>query len=164
MKVLRLLLCLALVVSLCGCAGEEESSLFGPEGIQNIKLTLTGVEVSYTKTLSYSVRDMESDEEWYEFDYLVPYDGSLGQYRAMIHLGDTQYSDEFIKNTPPWEVHKLINLFSKYNFLKIRCAYDAGHGCIIYIGSDTPFTVETVERTTLASSHGTITIPLISTK
>lgn len=133
-------------------------------GIQNIRLAGSAVEISYAGTERYSVRVMESDEEWYEFDYLVPYDGSLGQYRAMIHFYDSQYSDDFIKSMPPWEVHRLTNLFSKYNFLKFRCAFDPDHGCIIYIGSDTPFTVEGVEITTLAYPLGTITIPLISTK
>lgn len=133
-------------------------------GIQNIRLAGSAVEISYAGTLRYSVRAMESDEEWYKGDYLIPYDGSLGQYRAMIHFYDFNFSDAFSSSMPPWEVHKLINLFSKYNFLKIRCVNDPDHGCIIYIGSDTPFTVEEVEITTLAYPLGTITVPLISGK
>jgi len=106
-------------------------------------------------TGGYSVRTVPEDEGEYIGDGMIDYDGSLGKYRIMVKFGDAEpsmrHSLRLLNETT------LLHVPVK---LKASVAHPSDHGFVLYIGSDTPISVEAVERGELNSIGGTVQIPI----
>ena len=144
--------------SFCLVSFESESSFGAVTHISAKKKSNSEMEleIAYTwPTGGYSVRNVPEDEGEYVGDGMKDYDGSLGKYRIIIKFGDIEPSmalalqlsiNEIIKESPVT--------------LRARIAHPSDHGFVLYIGSDTPISVETVNRGKLKPYGGTIKIPI----
>lgn len=104
----------------------------------------------------YVVRDASTDEEEYIGDGQVSYDGSLGKYRVMIQFGDMELSESLAKK---YKNGNIVTLKRGSVLLRAKCAFPADHGFVLYLGSDTPISVE-ASHGTLDDIGGTIEIPI----
>lgn len=85
----------------------------------------------------YSVCNVDENDGEYIGDGEIEYDGSMGKYRIMVKFGDVGMSyktlteflnDDSLKNLPVE--------------LKAKKASPSDHGFVLYIGSDSPISVE----------------------
>ena len=103
----------------------------------------------------YSVRNVSEDEGEYVGDGMIDYDGGLGKYRIMIEFGDIEPSKELSRQL------KTNELFEKLPIgLKAKTAYPSDHGFVLYIGSDTPISVENIENRRFSGARATLRIPI----
>lgn len=107
-------------------------------------------------TGGYSVQSVSPDEGEYIGDGMIDYDGSLGKYRIMVRFGDigtsTALSLKFLKEP--------VKLKSIPITLKAKVSKPEDHGFVLYIGSDTPISIEPVEYGAMNALRGTIKIPI----
>lgn len=103
----------------------------------------------------YSVRNVSPSEGEYTGDGMIDYGGSLGKYRVIIEFGDAEPSAALSKKLAPDQALKT----SSAN-LQIKIAHPSDHGFVLYIGSDTPISVEPIENGHLKSTFGVIKIPI----
>lgn len=91
----------------------------------------------------YSVEPVPEGAGEYTGSGEVPYDGALGKYRMRISFGDVEPTSAFREKYPVGAVCTLENVPEHFGgAVKIRIAYPADHGFVIYVGSDVPFTAE----------------------
>jgi len=92
----------------------------------------------------------------------VPYDGSLGKHRMMISIGDSNLTDSFREHIPVGQTVKLNNVPEAFGgSLQAKVWVPSGHGFVIYIGSDVPFTVKE-QSGSGERIYGRITVPITS--
>ncbi len=131
--------------------------------VRNISVKTKGadeVELKMTYFLSmggYSVREVPLDEGEYIGDGMIDYNGDLGKYRIMVKFGDMSPHTSFIKRMSEDGIFEINHATVSFK-AKIACPSD--HGFILYIGSDTPISVENMSENELNSFRGTIHIPI----
>ncbi len=106
----------------------------------------------------YSVREVPESEGEYAGDGMIDYDGSLGQYRIMIHFGDIKPHDSFTRKMSEDGILEQKNSTVP---LKAKLVFPSDHGFVLYIGSDTPIHIEHIENKGLNGLGGIIKIPII---
>ena len=102
----------------------------------------------------YSVREVSEDEGEYIGDGMIDYDGAIGKYRIMIDFGDVDLAKSFAAKM---DENGVISLTKD---IRASVAKPSDHGFVLYIGSNTPMNVETVEKGELDLIGGTIRIPI----
>lgn len=105
-------------------------------------------------TGGYSARVVPEDEGEYCGDGMKNYDGALGKYRIMIDFGDVELSDSFVEKMDENGAIKITE------DIRARVAWPSDHGFVLYIGSDKPISVESMENGKLNSFGGIIRIPI----
>jgi hypothetical protein len=131
--------------------------------VRNISVKTKGtdeVELKMTYFLSmggYSVREVPLDEGEYISDGMIDYNGGLGKYRIMVEFGDMSPHTSFIKRMSEDGIFEINHATVSFK-AKIACPSD--HGFVLYIGSDTPISVENISDNELNSFRGTIRIPI----
>lgn len=136
-------------------------------GVQSIRVTGNGnqsvdVLLGY-RYLSggYSVEMIPFDGQEYSADGMIPYDGALGKYRVMITFGDTPPAASLSEMFQNGQIYELENVPEAFGgSLKARIAYPQGHGFVLYIGSDVPFTVEEESKLGLDRLFGRVKIKI----
>ena len=118
-------------------------------GVQSIRVTGSGnqsanVLLDYNYLYGgYSVETVPFDGQEYSADGMIPYDGALGKYRVMITFGDTAPAASLSEKFLNGQIYELENVPKAFGgSLKARIARPQGHGFVLYIGSDVPFTVQ----------------------
>lgn len=129
-------------------------------GIQSIAIAKDNqgqkaLQIEYIDVRGYRIKPLTADDMEYQGDHLIPYDGSLGQYRLEVTFFDTYASDELVTNYPLWEVHAFSG-----ETIKFKCCTTPDHGFVIYIGSDRPFTISEEISLDLIYPMDRILIPL----
>jgi len=114
-------------------------------GVQDIRVRhvagKTYLELPYTYAHGgFSVRPLPLDAPEYIGDGEVPYDGALGKYRIMITFGDSDMTASFSKKFAN-DIYVLKNTSTEFGVFKARVRGPSDHGFVIYVGSDTPFTI-----------------------
>ena len=114
------------------------------------------LKLSYNfATGGYSVRNVPESEGEYIGDGMIDYDGSLGKYRIMINFGDIEPS---LRLRSRLRVNNTVK--SSPVKLKASVAHPSDHGFVLYIGSDTPISVEPVENGELNELGGVLKISI----
>ena len=103
---------------------------------------------------AYSIRTVPEDEGEYIGDGMIDYDGSLGKYRIMVNFGEVELAESFVKKMDENGVFLLAN------GVWAKTARPSDSGFVLYIGSDKPISVESVEHGTMNALGGTIEIPI----
>lgn len=156
---------LLIAIVLNGIASAVDSFLQGNGTVTSISVRRKGsdeivLKINYIfATGGYSVREVPLDEGEYIGDGMIDYDGSLGKYRVIISFGDislsTRYSSKFRKSD---NTLKLSNFPAE---IRARVASPSDHGFVLYLGSDTPLSVEETKGwLSLSEIGGTVKIPI----
>lgn len=101
----------------------------------------------------YSVGEVSQDEGEYTGDGMNDYDGAIGKSRILISFGDVAPRKNMFENG-------IIEIKNGTVPLKAKIAFPSDHGFALYIGSDTPLSVEETETAALNAFGGTIKIPI----
>ena len=122
---------------------DSETRWSGYAGIKSIDLSDSGKLTLgyYYLSGGYSVEMLSFDAWEYCGDGMVPYDGALGAYRMMVTFGDTEPTDSLRALFPAGQVVTLKHDSELLGTVKAKLAYPSDHGFVLYVGSDTPFTV-----------------------
>ena len=136
-------------------------------GIQDIVVTGSGKEsvdilLHYNNLFGgYSVQMVPFDAEEYGADSMIPYDGALGKYRVMISFGDTNPSASLLEKFQSDRIYELEDVPTNFGgSLKARITQPQGHGFVLYIGSDVPFTAEEESKRGLDKLFGYVTVTI----
>ena len=105
-------------------------------------------------TGKYSVREVPETEGAYTGDGMGDYDGSLGRYRILVAFGDVEPGSFWKRER---DENGILHLTDE---LRASIAHPSDHGFVLYIGSDKPMSVDTVELGQLSPIGGTIRIPI----
>lgn len=108
----------------------------------------------------YSVEMVPFDAQEYGADGMIPYDGALGKYRVMITFGDTNPAESLTEKFRNGQIYELEVPEHFGGSLKARIAHPQGHGFVLYIGSDVPFTVEAESKRGLDKLFGQVKIEI----
>ena len=108
----------------------------------------------------YSVEMVPFDAQEYGADGMTPYDGALGKYRVMISFGDTNPAESLTDKFRNGQIYELETPEHFGGSLKARIAHPQGHGFVLYIGSDVPFTVEAESKRGLDKLFGQVKIEI----
>ena len=114
------------------------------------------IKYSYP-TGGYSIRCVSEDEGEYCGDGIIDYDGSLGKYRILVEFGDTEPSKEWKKTYPAGETVELETSPIK---IRLKYVYPEDHGFALYLGFDTPVSVDPVDYGKLKTFGGSLKIPI----
>ena len=131
--------------------------------VRNIAVKTKGsdeVELKITCFLSMggcSVREVPQDEGEYIGDGMIDYNGDLGKYRIMIDFGDMEPHESFAKRINEDGIFEIENSIVP---LKAKIAHPFDHGFVLYIGSDIPIGVESMQFDELSALCETIRIPI----
>lgn len=155
------ILCFALGLLILAAAVASASVLlrYGTDVVTKISADETDdgnveLAISYLfPTGVYTVREVPSDEGEYVGDGMINYDGALGNYRIMIEFSDI---DPHNSLTKALSEDKSFDLTSGSLLLKGKLAYPSDHGFVLYIGSDTPISTDSVEKGDLSGLWGTL--------
>ena len=74
----------------------------------------------------------------------------------MVQFGDMELSESLAKK---YKHGNIVTLKRGSVLLRAKCAFPSDHGFVLYLGSDTPISVET-SHGTLDDIGGTIEIPI----
>ena len=124
-------------------APDSETRWSGYAGIKSIDLSDSGKLTLgyYYLSGGYSVEMLSFDAWEYCGDGMIPYDGALGAYRMMVTFGDTDPTDSLRALFPAGQVVTLKHDSELLGTVKAKLVYPSDHGFVLYVGSDTPFTV-----------------------
>lgn len=103
----------------------------------------------------YSVRNVSEDEGEYTGDGMQAYDGSLGKYRILVKFGDVGLSRTLALSL---RIDKILAILPAK--LKTKIVYPEDHGFVMYIGSNTPISVEQIDNGDLKEIGGKLVIPI----
>ena len=101
---------------------------------------------------AYSIRTVSEDEGEYIGDGMIDYNGAIGKYRIMVNFGDVELAKSFANKMDE------NNVFVLEDGVWAKTVYPSDHGFVLYIGSDKPISVESVENGSLNALGGTIKI------
>lgn len=137
--------------------------LLGGVGVRRLSVRSHGDTVElrlhyFAPTGGYSVFALDEDAGEYVSDGERPYDGSLGRYRIVIRLGDTERAPAFMTAFPFGEA---VELRGTPVPMKARIACPDDHGFWLYIGCDSPMAVSEVEYEPLDSIGGVLSVPIV---
>ena len=105
----------------------------------------------------YSVREVAEAEGEYFGNGIKEYDGDLGKYRIIIEFGDIKPHKALLKMADANRVFEIENTTAS---LKAKIVYPSDHGFALYIGSDTPISVENIDSNSIDGLFGTIKVPI----
>ena len=154
---------LALAIVICSVVFVFDIFKYNTGVVRNISVKTKGadeVELKMTYFLpmgGYSVREVPLDEGEYISDGMIDYNGDLGKYRIIVKFGDMSPHTSFIKRMSEDGIFEINHSTVSFK-AKIACPSD--HGFVLYIGSDTPISVENMSDNELNSFCGTIRIPI----
>ncbi|MBO5280468.1 MAG: M56 family metallopeptidase, partial [Clostridia bacterium] len=132
-----------IVLAICFLTSPIDKNNIGVKSISAKMVDSNIVELSIKCSFpsgGYSVRLVPENEGEYIGDGMIDYDGSLGKYRVMITFGDTDKSKDFVK-----QLTKNNNVLEfKNNSIKVKTAAPSDHGFVMYLGFDSPVTVDPI--------------------
>ena len=148
-----LLVCATVLTAAC---------LLGGAGVRRLSVRSHGDTVElrlhyFAPTGGNSVFALDEDAGEYVVDGERPYDGSLGRYRIVIRLGDTERTPAFMAAFPLGEA---VELRGTPVPMKARIACPDDHGFWLYVGCDSPMAVSEVEYGSLNSVGGVLSVPV----
>lgn len=157
-KVLLICVCLALAIVIIGAVGGAFYVLRNGGSVTRISLSRKSdsemdLQIGYLlPSGKYSVRNVPEDEGEYIGDGMTDYNGELGKYRIIIEFGDAGVSDSLSGRADENGVFELADgVFAKI-------AYPSDHGFVLYVGSDSPISVEESDPAELNDVFGTVRI------
>lgn len=137
------------------------------DGLQDLEVTdgagsATELKIGYLGEVRYSVRMVESGGTWYHGDQKVPYGGELGNYLLEIAFYDTEPCSKFVEGYPHRAIHQIGKL-SNGGALSLMGELTSDHGYMLYVGCDSPFSVEEQDHVTLGRPIGSVSVKLTGT-
>ena len=108
-------------------------------------------------TGGYSVRQVPETEGENTGNGMTEYDGSLGKYRILVSFGDADLSESLMQQYPCGQVVE----FSEFPVsVRIKRVHLNDHGFDLYIGFDSPISIESVSRGEMNPIGGKMQIPV----
>lgn len=126
-------------------------------GIKNSVNDSYTVFVKWSDISGYSVATVDENEKMYRGERLVEYDGDIGKYRIKIMLSDADLSQKLLSKYSKWEAYDVEGTDGK---LRFKIWPNSDHGVIIYIGSDTPMEIKTVNYKRVIMPFGTVKVQI----
>lgn len=108
-------------------------------------------------TGGYSVRQVPETEGENTGNGMTEYDGSLGKYRMLISFGDMDLSEDLMNRFP---VGQVVSLTDSSASVQVKRVHLNDHGFDLYIGFDSPISIESVSRGEMNPIGGKMQIPV----